>query len=838
MIDGKSIFYRGYYAMPNLSLSDGTPTGGVYGFASLAIELIKKLEPDYVAVAWDKQGTNIRKRKLIYPEYKAGRKKAPDDFYAQIPILHELLDAFGWPLYELDDYEADDILGAFAKQATAKGIETCLLTSDLDALQIIGPMVKVYALKNGLSNIEEFHVDHFEKKYGIRVDQFLDLKSLKGDSSDNLPGVAGIGEKTATQLLQQFDNLDNIYANLNLIKPTIAKKLADGKDMAYISKEVGQIWDDAPVQLDWDVADVNDTDLTKVAAILKKLEFSSLIKRLPKNMDIREAEKEKPQPIKDDYLSEVQWPKILTIDGPVVIHVQEDYIWLSTDRKTIMQSKIADLDRSVWRILELATVISYDSKKLYHALADQGIDVRFSELHDINQAAFLIDPLRRDRSLTNLTGGEIIDSPKSNIAAIWQIYDQQVVALNDNPKLSKIAHDFDFPLIYVLFKMERKGIKIDPDILKKMSDELGEEYKNLEQQIYEMVGHEFNIASPLQLSEVLFTKLQLPTLGIKKGKTGYSTGQKELDKLRGQHLIVELIERTRELAKLKNTYIDALPKLMDDNFRVHTTFNQDVVSSGRLSSTNPNLQNIPVRSDLGRKIRGAFVPEKGKSFVSADYSQFELRLAAVLAGDQDMIDDFNGDTDIHTKTASEAYGIPIDQVTKSQRRNAKVINFGVLYGMSPQGLSVATGMSFIEAKKFIDQYFEVRDPIRKYINKTIEQARTEGYVETYFGRRRPTPDVLSSNFMVRSSAERAAANMPIQGTEADLMKLAMIEIDKKIGNLGEQILQIHDSILIECPNENTQKIVDLLRNTLENIAPDLKVRLKVDVDTGGSWGDL
>lgn len=838
VIDGKSIFYRGYYAMPNLSLSDGTPTGGVYGFASLAIELIKKLEPDYVAVAWDKQGTNIRKRKLIYPEYKAGRKKAPDDFYAQIPILHELLDAFGWPLYELDDYEADDILGAFAKQATAKGIETCLLTSDLDALQIIGPMVKVYALKNGLSNIEEFHVDHFEKKYGIRVDQFLDLKSLKGDSSDNLPGVAGIGEKTATQLLQQFDNLDNIYANLNLIKPTIAKKLADGKDMAYISKEVGQIWDDAPVQLDWDVADVNDTDLTKVAAILKKLEFSSLIKRLPKNMDIREAEKEKPQPIKDDYLSEVQWPKILTIDGPVVIHVQEDYIWLSTDRKTIMQSKIADLDRSVWRILELATVISYDSKKLYHALADQGIDVRFSELHDINQAAFLIDPLRRDRSLTNLTGGEIIDSPKSNIAAIWQIYDQQVVALNDNPKLSKIAHDFDFPLIYVLFKMERKGIKIDPDILKKMSDELGEEYKNLEQQIYEMVGHEFNIASPLQLSEVLFTKLQLPTLGIKKGKTGYSTGQKELDKLRGQHLIVELIERTRELAKLKNTYIDALPKLMDDNFRVHTTFNQDVVSSGRLSSTNPNLQNIPVRSDLGRKIRGAFVPEKGKSFVSADYSQFELRLAAVLAGDQDMIDDFNGDTDIHTKTASEAYGIPIDQVTKSQRRNAKVINFGVLYGMSPQGLSVATGMSFIEAKKFIDQYFEVRDPIRKYINKTIEQARTEGYVETYFGRRRPTPDVLSSNFMVRSSAERAAANMPIQGTEADLMKLAMIEIDKKIGNLGEQILQIHDSILIECPNENTQKIVDLLRNTLENIAPDLKVRLKVDVDTGGSWGDL
>lgn len=840
IIDGKSVFYRGYYAMPGLALADGTPTGGVYGFASLAIELIKKLEPDYVAVAWDKKDTNIRKRRQIYPEYKAGRKKAPDDFYEQIPILHELLDAFGWPLYELDDYEADDILGAFAKQATEKGIETCLLTSDLDALQIIGPMTKLYALKNGLSNIEEFDVEHFEKKYGIAVEQFLDLKSLAGDSSDNLPGVPGIGDKTGTQLLQQFGTLDNIYKHLDDIKPTIAKKLVAGKKLAYMSKEIGRIWVEAPVKLDWDVADINDIDLDKVGAILKRLEFSSLVKRLPKHMQAKTDTSEVviSQKAGFDVLTDLAWPKTLSVDGPVVICVDGDTVWLSTDKKTVSHTKISQLDRSVWRVFELATVISYDSKILYHQLAAQGIFVRFGELHDIHQAAFLIDPLQRDRTLSGLVGSAIGDTPQMTMAAIWHIYDQQIEAFESEPKFARIANQFDFPLTYILFLMEHKGIKIDSKILKSMSKQLGDEHAKLEQEIYSMVGHEFNIGSPAQLSEVLFVKLKFPTDGIKRGKTGFSTGQKELDKLRGQHPIIELVEKTRELAKLKNTYVDALPELVDKNGRIHTTFNQDVASTGRLSSTNPNLQNIPVRTELGRQIRNAFITDGDKVFVSADYSQFELRLAAILAGDQEMINDFNGDVDIHTKTASDVYGIPMDKVTKSQRRNAKVINFGVLYGMSPHGLSAATNMNFIEAKKFIDQYFELREPIRKYINNTLENARIDGYVETYFGRRRPTPDLISSNFMVRAGAERAAANMPIQGTEADLMKLAMIEIDKKIVGLGEQILQVHDSILVECPVENAEKVAEILQTTMENIAPELNIKLKVDVSIGKSWGQL
>ena len=839
VIDGKSVFYRGYYAMPGLSTSDGTPTGGVFGFASLAIELIKKLEPDYVAVAWDKQKTNIRRRREIYPEYKAGRKPAPPDFYEQIPILYELLDAFGWPLYECDDYEADDILGTFALEAAEKGIETCLLTSDLDALQLIAPHTKVYALKNGLSNIEEFDVGHFEEKYGINVHQFLDLKSLKGDSSDNLPGVPGIGEKTGIQLLQEYGTLDNIFEHLDDIKPSVAAKLRAGKDLAYMSKEVGRIWTDAPVTLDWDVADVNDTDLPRVAAILNKLEFTSLVKRLPKHMqDDGAGHALAVNELATADLAEKPWPEELMIEKDAVITLNGDELWLSVDRDTVYHRPVKQIDKATWKVLEFATVVAYDIKQLYHDLAAHGIDnVQFSQIHDIRQAAFLIDPLRRDRSLANLVGGEP-DGQLGQVAALWQVYDWQVESFKELPKVAEIAYKFDFALIHTLFLVEHRGIKIDKGLLAEMSKELGDEHKKLEQEMYGMVGYEFNIGSPAQLSEVLFTKLQLPTTGVKKGKTGYSTDQKTLDKLKGQHPIIELIERTRELAKLKNTYVDTLPLVADEHDRIHTTFNQDVAATGRLSSTDPNLQNIPVRSDLGRRIREAFVPEEGKVLISADYSQFELRLAAVLADDKELINDFNGDVDIHTKTAAQAYGIPMDDVTKSQRRDAKVINFGVLYGMSPHGLSVATGMSLAEAKKYIDHYFELRAPIRKYIDETLKKAQTEGYVETFHGRRRPTPDVSSSNFMVREAARRQAANMPIQGTEADLMKLAMIKIEEKIAGLGEQILQIHDSVLVEAPKENGEKIAEILQEVMESIAPELPVKLKVDVGIGKNWGEL
>ena len=840
VIDGKSVFYRGYYAMPGLSMADGTPTGGVYGFVSLAIELIKKLEPDYVAVAWDKRGTNIRKRRELYPEYKAGRKPAPDDFYQQIPILHELLDAFGWPLYEIDDYEADDIMGAFARQAESRGIETCLITSDLDALQLISPMTKVYAMKNGLRNIEEFTAEHFEEKYGIRTEQFLDLKALKGDSSDNLPGVPGVGEKTAVKLLQEYETLDGVYEHLDEQKGALRTKLENGRESAYLTKQVAEIWTDAPIALDWDVADVNDCNFARVTEILQKLEFNSLIGRLPRTM--RMAENEKKEEPKLDISRIEKLPDMPMFEAENIIYIDSsdpDVVYISSNPESAWTAKIDEISQSVWQLLAQGTVIAADVKRLYHALDNYGVAVRFHEVWDVGQAAFLIDPLKRDRSLNTLSGDFSDDNSASyQLARLHKIYREQKVYMSNNSQIARVAYEFDFPVIWALFQMEKRGMKLDDTLLKQMGDELAAEVRELEQQMYSMAGYEFNASSPAQLSEVLFTKLQLPTAGIKKGKTGYSTGQKELDKLRGQHPIIELIERYRELTKLISTYIEALPKLMATDGRIHTTFNQDVTSTGRLSSTNPNLQNIPVRTELGRKIRQAFVPSDGKVFVGADYSQFELRLAAVLAGDEKLIEDFNSDVDIHAKTAAETYGISIDEVNKSQRRAAKVINFGVLYGMSPHGLAAATGMSFTEAKKFIDHYFEVRKPIRQYLDKILTQAREQGFVETYFGRRRPTPDVKSSNFMVRSSAERAAMNMPIQGTEADLMKLAMIRLEDKLSGLADAILQVHDSILVECKPEDVQKVSEIMKAEMEGVCPELPIKLKVDVGTGVNWGEV
>lgn len=835
IIDGKSVFYRGYYAMPGLSTADGTPTGGVYGFAALSLELFKRLKPDYVCVAWDKPKTNIRSRLAIWPEYKAGRKPAPADFYAQIPILHELLEAFGWPLYELDDYEADDIMATLAHKASAQGIEVCLITSDLDALQAIDPLVHVYALKKGLTNIDLFKPESFTEKYGIRVDQFLDLKALKGDSSDNIPGVPGIGEKTAVQLLQQYDTLDGIYENLWQIKDATRRKLEAGHEMAEMSKKVAELWFDAPVELDLAALDATKLDTAKLKQLLTKLEFRSLLRNLPEHM--RETDAEIAVEAKEyEPAHEVRGKAAhvqLTSAKELVVYVDGDIVWLSPERGKAAQLPLRDAAE----ILGTVPIVGHDTKVFLKQLLTAGITTLPEIHHDTAQGSFLLNPLRKSRQLADLIGMEVV-SPTMAITAIWTLYEEQSAALDALPKLAYVARRLDFPLIAVLARMEHRGIGLDVAQLAEMNADLTTKIAQIQQEMYSLVGYEFNIASPAQLADVLYVKLQLPTDFVKKGKTGYSTGQKELDKLRGQHPIIELIEQFRELTKLQNTYVETLPQLVDEQSRIHTVFNQDVAATGRLSSTDPNLQNIPIRTEMGRQIRAAFVAGPGNVFVSADYSQFELRLAAVLSGETQMVEDFNNGIDIHAKTVSEIYDIPLDMVTKDQRRAAKVINFGVLYGMSSHGLAAAAGLSFVEAKKYIDEYFRVRPHIRAYIDATIRQAHDEGYVETLFGRRRPTPDVKSSNFIVRSSAERAAANMPIQGTEADLMKMAMLEVEQRLAGRGEQLLQIHDSILVECPKENADQISAMLVDTMEHIYPDLGVRLQVDVHVGENWGGV
>ena len=791
IIDGKSVFYRGYYAMGHLALPDGTPTGGVFGFASMLIEIIEKLQPEYIAVAWDKAKTNIRRRREIYPEYKGNRKPAPDDFYAQIPFLMELLESFHIPLYEFDDYEADDIIGTLARKAQAAGVHADIISGDLDMLQIVDHDIQMHQLKRGFSDVQIFNIEAIEQKYGLRKEQFLDLKALKGDSSDNIPGVPGIGEKGAVKLLQEYETLENLYDHVDEIPGATGRKLIEGKELAFISKRLATIQFDAPLEFDAAATKLADFEPAKVLAALKKFQFNSLVRKFVKLF-------------------------------PEATQIKTEQT--SSKPAAASEEQIAALPSELY--------ISRQVKADMHAnpkLAQEILGGR--PFWDLDQVDFLINPLeRKDIAQLSLLGPDEHE--------LRQDCATQKLELGKTPKLRNIAEQFDLPLIPVLYKMEEQGVKIDRERFKVLETEFAQEIRQVEQQIYSEAGAEFNINSPIQLSEVLFDKLGLPTKGIKKTQRGYSTGQKELDKLRNLHPIISLIERQREISKLQSTYVLPLPALADKNDRIHTTYTQNVTATGRLSSINPNLQNIPVRSEDGRRIRNCFVAEKGKIFVSADYAQFELRLAAALSGDQALIDDFNAGLDIHTKTASDAFHIPFDQVTKQQRRAAKVINFGVLYGMSAKGLADAADMTVAEARDFIERYFELRAPIRKYLDNTLEFGRKNGYVETMFGRRRPCPDLNAPNFLVRSAAERAAANMPIQGTEADLMKKAMLAVDAALPANAKLILQIHDSLIIECDEAQQDEISALLREKMENVAPELPVKLAVDATVADNWGDL
>ena len=832
VIDGKSIFYRGYYAMPNLSTKEGIPTGGVYGFVALSLEIISKLNPDYIAVAWDKKGTSIRRRLKIYSEYKAGRKKAPDDFYEQIPILHELLEAFNWPLYELDDYEADDIMGTLARLAKEQGIETCLISSDLDMLQLVNDMTTVYAIKSG-SKIEAFDIPYFEDKYGLKTSQFLDLKSLMGDSSDNIPGVPGVGKKTAVALLSTYGTLDEVFNNLYQIKPSVRKKLEAGKDLAYMSKELADIRTNAPISLDLKHLNARNLDKVKLLNKLRELEFNSLIRRLSSDSFSKmQLEEDKVISLKEVPLDNNFKAGAILADN--YVYLDNDTLLVSYDKKNFVRLNIND-DRELIKILN---IIGFDLKSLLKRLLALGYETLPNVVFDVAQGEFLVNPLRAVRDVKEY----LLDpTPELILSEIIRQHNKQEVTFKEDLELYRLAKNIDFKLIKVLAKMEFLGIRIDKAYLKKMSDKLKVEIEKLEETAFNLSGEKFNLSSPKQLSEVLFDHMNLPTKGIKKGKTGYSTGQKELDKLRGIHPIIEVIERYRELTKLINTYIDTLPVLADENDRVHTTFNQNVVVTGRLSSTDPNLQNIPIRTELGRKVREAFVPKKGYIFIQADYSQFELRLAAVLAGDQEMIDGFNRDEDIHKRTAALIYGVLDNEVTKEMRRSAKVINFGILYGMSPHGLSVATKMSVKEAKDFIERYFKLRIKLKEYLDSIIDFAKQHGYVKTLFGRKRPANDINSSNYMVAEAAKRSTINMPIQGTEADLMKLSMIHLDEELEKRGlkaRQIIQVHDSILLECPEDEVETVKELVKNVMENVYPKLGIKLTVDVASGDNWGDL
>ncbi len=803
LIDGKSVFYRGYYAMGALGLADGTPTGGVYGFAAIAMEIVSKLKPTKVVVAWDSRSSTSQRRK-IYSEYKAGRVKPGEDFYAQIPLLEELVTALGWAFVEVEDYEADDIIGTLSLQADndldADGKcawETFIISSDLDMLQIVDENTRMLRILKGFSEIEEMNVAEVEAKYGILKSQFLDFKALKGDSSDNIPGVAGIGEKTAAGLLNQFGSLDGIYENLDKISSAgMRKKLIEGRDEAFMSRKLAKIMFDAPVTL----AEIPDFkfDAERITAGLKKLEFNSLIRKFKLGDSGQMQEK-------------------AAISVPV--NTLEKMKETDEASEKVAENEAIEFPEDV--------ILSWDVKGLMHDDAKKAAEILAgAKFWDLDQAEFLLNPLKREQR----TLFDIMDLPGK--------YAEQKKEFSKLPKVYLVFTELDLPLMPILYKMEKKGMLIDRKYFAELKTEYTREVRAREQELWKLAGREFNINSPVQLAEVLFVDLRLPAKGIKKTQRGYSTGVKELEKLMGQHEIVPKIKEYREATKLLTTYIVPMADLADAEGRIHTTFTQNVTATGRLSSKEPNLQNIPVRTEEGKRIRAGFVAPEGRKLVSADYSQFELRLAAVLAGDQKLIADFNAGIDIHTKTAAEAFGVPFEKVTKEQRRAAKVINFGILYGMSVNGLAAAAKMSFFEAKQFIENYFKLRAPIKEYLENILKQAREEGYVETYFGRRRPCPDVKSTNFVIRQAAERAAMNMPIQGTEADLMKRAMIAVDRKLPEGAELVMQVHDSLIVECDAALAPKVAEILRQEMESVAPELKIKLAVEITIGDNWGEL
>ncbi len=871
IIDGKSVFYRGYYAMGALSMSDGTPTGGIYGFAAIAMEIVRQLKPTKVVVAWDSK-TSTAQRKKVFPEYKAGRVKPGEDFYAQIPLLEELVKALGWSFVEVDGYEADDIIGTLSAQAdnvteryyeriadngqissssdallahrmsnTARSVtpdssnsthskqscdtekmaddawETYIVSSDLDMLQVVDENTRMYRILKGFSKLEELDVPAVEAKYGIKKVQFLDLKALKGDASDNIPGVPGVGEKTAVKLLNKFGTLEGVYEHIDEITGSTQKKLIAGEESAKMSYFLAKIMTDAPVSL----ADMPDLviDKDRIVAALKKLEFRSLVGKF-----LRAGAKEAPEKAEKDSKKASGYGTAVSGQNALegVLEASGGEIGSAKTEKPVKKVENVQPTLEIPKYID-GVLVSWNVKDLMHKNTEVAKKILAGgKFWDLGQGRFLLNPLAR----TIEYGDEEAE------------YLAQQGEFAELPKLNTIFTQFDLPLIPVLYMMEEDGMLIDRGYFREMKEEFTAEVTRIEQKVWEMAGEKFNINSPVQLSEVLFTKLGLPTKGIKKTQRGYSTGVKELDKLEGQHEIIGAIKEYREVAKLLSTYIAPLPELADKNGRVHTTFNQNVTATGRLSSTNPNLQNIPVRTEEGRRIRTGFIAGEGKILVSADYSQFELRLAAALAGDQALIDDFNNDVDIHTKTAAEAFGVPMEEVAKAQRRAAKVINFGILYGMSIRGLAAAANMSFDEAKEFIEHYFELRKPIKEYLEKVLEQARNQGFVETLYGRRRPTPDVQSSNFIVRTGAERAAQNMPIQGTEADLMKKAMINVEKILPEGAKMIMQVHDSLIIECDKGMEEEIGEILKREMEGVAPELAVRLRVDVSVGQNWGEL
>lgn len=895
LIDGHSILNRAFFGLPDLTNSEGIHTNAVYGFLNIMFKILEEEKPDYLTVAFDVHAPTFRHK--MFEGYKGTRKPMADELRQQVPLIKELLTKMGVKIVEMEGYEADDILGTLSVRAEREGMDVAVISGDRDLLQLATDhvMIRIPKTKKTGTEIENYNAKDVIEKYQVTPKEFIDVKALQGDTADNIPGVPGIGEKTAGALISKYHSIEAVHDNAEVIKPPRAgKNIVEYWDQAVMSKVLATIKLDVPVDYDFD-----DAKLESVASLYtedafvmcKRLEFKNLLGRFnvsaPKinveehftlvtslEMADKVLAKAKGRDVAYSFVKEVEstvckgdsdgqlslFSQTVTNDyaGLAIAYSDEDVYLILTDDKITSQyinDKVNSLDVKSW--------IAPDLKANLHVYNPE-IDIEDRKKYfDMMIAAYLLNPLIGEYPYDGVAKdylGLMVPSQKEILGkktlseALTDELDKAMkvlcyevyIAWKSMPVLSgelktkgmlSLYREIEMPVAFVLYDMEKEGISIDREALKKYGEDLSVSIAELEKRIYEAAGEEFNINSPKQLGVILFEKLQMPN--SKKTKTGYSTSAEVLEKLAVDYPIVSDILEYRQLTKLKSTYADGLANYIDETGRIHTTFNQTITATGRLSSTEPNLQNIPIRIELGKMIRKVFHPAKGNLFVDSDYSQIELRVLAHVADDEKLIEAFQNGQDIHRTTASHVFGVPFDEVTDLQRRNAKAVNFGIVYGISAFGLSQDLNISRKEAQEFIDKYFETYPKIKAFLDSTVEQAKKDGYIKTMFNRIRPIPELSSSNFMQRQFGERVAMNSPIQGTAADIIKIAMIRVhDRLIRDKlkSKLILQVHDELLIETLEEEKEQVIALLEEEMKN-AVKLKVSMEVGTETGYDWYD-
>ena len=915
LIDGPSLVYRGYFALPPLTLSNGLLVNAVFGFLQIVLRGMQDVKPDYAMVSFDIGKPQFRFD--AYPEYKKGRPSMPDDLRSQFPIVREIASMMNIPTRELEGYEADDVIGTLTKRATAAGVDTMIVSGDLDGLQLVDDHVRLLTTRMGVAATVIYDEARVTERYGLRPDQMLDYKALKGDTSDNIPGVPGVGEKTASSLLQQFGTLDGIYEHLDEVKGKLRDRLAEHRESAFMSREVGRIVTDLPVELDLEEARTGRYDRRAVAQRFRELEFRSLIDRLPASSiaptgyDSPEQDTKGGLQLSLDLLggkapaaagdAPQARPDPLSDPAGAIEHVDPRFVrteeemanlsaWLEAhgdaiglgwavgtgrplDRR-LFGIALAGADASSWYVpCDPSSVaidrlpewfaraeprrVGHDLKQLVGTLAaDRDIQLE-GRFFDTLVAGYMVNPALRSQTIDDMAatrfGATLPDRPLSpdtgaeeramarRAAAEATTSVFMVPALERELAEGGLANLFDeveMPLLPVLARMELAGIRIDLDALEAMRSEFAATLAGLESRIYELVGHEFNIGSPRQLETVLFDELELPS--TKRTRTSRSTDASVLEELRDKHEVIDLILEHRQVSKLKSTYVDALPTLVDAQARLHTTYQQAVAATGRLSSTDPNLQNIPIRTALGRRIRRAFVAPSGRLLLGADYSQQELRILAHVSGDEGLRADFAAHSDIHLAAAARVLHLAADQVGPKERSVAKMINYGIAYGLSDFGLADRLRIPREEARGYIEDYYKAYPGIRRYTTEMKILARDQGFVTTLLGRRRYLPELTARNGALRAAGERMAINMPIQGTAADGMKIAMVRLDAALRERGlrsQMLLQVHDELVLETDEPELPALADLVVEVMEGALP-LDVPLEVDLKVGENWEQM